>query len=115
MLGRNIYQVQNAFQQAGKSEELITLLEQMDLRQFGQPSMVFNMISNMFYDDKLKDAGDASVQEGVEGSFPDDRSLLMNYIRNEQIWQMPEMYEYALETIIPKPGTFVPLTQWNTL
>ena len=34
---------------------------------------------------------------------------------NEQIWQMPEMYDYALDTVIPKPGTFVPLTQWNLL
>ena len=47
MLGRNIYQVQNAFQQAGKGDELIALLEQTDLRQFGQPSMVFNLISNL--------------------------------------------------------------------
>ena len=47
VLGRNIYQVQNAFQQAGKSDELFTLLEEMDLRQLGQSSIVFNMISNM--------------------------------------------------------------------
>ena len=52
---RNFYQVQNAFQQAGKSDELMDLLEQIDLRQFGQPYMVFNLISNMFYDDKLRD------------------------------------------------------------
>ena len=42
------------------------------------------------------------------------RSVALDvYISNDQIWQMPEMYEYALETIIPKQGTFVPQTQWN--
>ena len=114
MLWRNIYQVQSAFQQAGKGEELIALLEQIDLRAFGQSSRVFNLISNMFYDDKHRDAATRLFKK-VWKEFPDDRSLLLNYVRNDQIWQMPEMYEYALETVIPKPGTFVPLTQWNIL
>ena len=73
VLGRNIYQVQNAFQQAGKGEELIALLEQMDLRQFGQPSMIFNLISNMFFDDKLRDAATRLFKKAWK-EFPDDRA-----------------------------------------
>ena len=46
----------------------------MDLRQFGQPSIVFNLISNMFYDNKLKDAAERLFKKAWK-EFPDDRAL----------------------------------------
>jgi lipopolysaccharide biosynthesis regulator YciM len=52
VLGRNIRQVQNVFQQAGKTQDLLDLLDQIDLRQFGQPYVIFNMISNMIHDER---------------------------------------------------------------
>ena len=114
LLGRNFYQVQNAFQQAGKSEELGPLLEQIDLRQFGQSYNVFNTISNMFFEDKLRETAIRLFKKAWE-AFPSDRPTLLNYVNNEQIWQMPEMYDYARESLIPKAATFVPITQWNSI
>ncbi len=113
-LARNFWQVQNAFQQAGKSSELADLLNEMDLRQFGQPWMVFNMISNMFYDDSLRDRALPLFKKAWE-AFPYDRTMMMQYVNNEQIWQLPEMYDYAREGLIPKPANFVPANQWNTM
>ena len=37
-------------------------------------------------------------------AFPDDRSYMFGYVRDDEIWQMPEMYDYAREALIPKPG-----------
>ena len=54
ILRRYFYQVQNAFQQVGKAEELMNLLEQMDFRQFGQSAYLFNMIANMSNDKAFK-------------------------------------------------------------
>ena len=112
VLARNFYQVQNTFQQAGKTGELMDLLDKIDLRRFGQPYVVFNLISNLFYDNKLSDRAVPLFKRAWQ-AFPDERSQLISYMNHEQIWQMPEMYEYACESIIPKPTNFVPATQWN--
>ena len=74
VLARNFYQVQNAFQQAGKTGELMDLLEQIDLRQFGQPYIVFNLISNLFYDNKLRDRAMPLFKERGKPSRTSDRS-----------------------------------------
>ena len=54
MISATCYQIQSAFQQAGKTEELFTLLDQMDFRKFGQSDYLFNMISNMSNDAAFK-------------------------------------------------------------
>ena len=114
VLGRYISQVQRAFQQAGKGEELIALLEKTDLRQFGQPYVVFNMISNLSFDDKLRDRS-IPLFKKAWAAYPDERASLMSYVNNDQLWQLPEMIDYAREALLPKPGTFVPLNQWNSV
>ena len=114
VLGRNLRQVQIAFQQAGKGEDFVTLLEPMDLRQFGSTSMIFNLIGNMFYDDTLVD-GATRLFKKVWIAFPEDRALLINYIRMDQILKSPEIYGYIIETLIPTSGSFVSQSQWNIL
>ncbi|MFI5456257.1 MAG: DUF1583 domain-containing protein [Isosphaerales bacterium] len=113
-LARNFYQVQNAFQQARKTDEMLDLLEQIDLRQLGQSYMVFNLIGNLFYDDKMRDRAVNLFKKAWE-AFPDDRSNMLSYIRHDDVWRLPEMYDYAREMLIPKPATFVPAAQWNAV
>ncbi len=112
LIGRYMSQVQRAFQQAGKGEELIAVLEQTDLRQFSQPSMLLNMISNLAYDEKLRDRSMSLFKKAWE-AFPDYRSNLVSYLSRGQLSQLPEIYDYARDVIIPKPSTFVPATQWD--
>ena len=57
----------------------MALLEQIDLQQFGTTSVIFNLIGNMFYDDTLVDAATRLFKKAWS-DFPDDRSLLINYI-----------------------------------
>ena len=112
ILGRNLYQIQNAFQQANQGEQFMNLLEQIDLRQFGQSYMVFNLIDNLFYNDKTRDGAFRLFKKAWE-SFPDDRQNMLTYVNYDGIWQLPEMYDYARECLIPKPATFAPAMQWN--
>ncbi len=112
LVGRNFYQVQSAFQQAKKSDELLSLLEDIDLRQLGQSYYVCNLISNMFNDEKLRDRM-LSLFKKAWAAFPEERSYMLQYIRGNDFWQMPEMYDYARDVIIPKPTTFMPATQWT--
>ena len=113
-LARNFWEVQNTFRQAGKTGELMEMLDQIDLRQFGQPHMVFNMISNLFFDNKLSDRAVPLFKRAWE-AFPDERSNLISYVNNDQLWQMPEMYDYARESLIPKSAAFVPARQRDNI
>ena len=114
LVGRRFSEVQRVFQQARKMDELMGLLEEMDLRQLGNYSYVFNMINYVMQDDKLRDRVMPLVRKAWD-AFPDNRSNLMTYMRRDEFWQIPEMFEYAIESIVPKPATFVPATQWNAL
>ena len=115
VLGRNIYQVQNAFQQAGKGDELIALLEQIDLRQFGQPSMVFNLISNMFYDDTLKDAAVRLFKKAWK-EFPDDRAIVDEFISATiRSGRCPRCTTTPSRRSFPSQARSSRSAQWNTL
>ena len=37
---------------------------------------------------------------------------MLSYLRRDELWQMPEMYEYMHESIVPKKATFAPANQW---
>jgi tetratricopeptide (TPR) repeat protein len=112
LLANNFYQVQNAFQQVRKLDELVGLLEQIDLRQFGQSYYVYNLISNLFYDETIKNRAMPLLKKAWD-AFPQDRSYMLNYLRRDELWQLPDMYEYMHELIIPKKATFAPVNQWN--
>ncbi len=114
MLARYFYQVQAAFQQVGKAEELMNLLEQMDFRQFGQSAYLFNMIANMSNDKAFKGRA-ASFMKKAWDAFPDERQQLLQMLPRLDLWQLPEMEVYLHEATIPNPATFQPLNQWNTM
>ena len=80
LVGRNFYQVQSAFQQAKKTDELLSLLEDIDLRQLGQSYYVCNLISNIFNDEKLRDRM-LSLFKKAWAAFPEERSYMLQYIR----------------------------------
>ncbi len=104
--------MQNAFQQARKLDELVNLLEQIDLRQFGQYYYVFNLISNLFYDETVKNRAMPLFKKAWD-AFPAERAYMLNYVRRDELWQMPEMYEYLHESIVPQKATFAPANQWT--
>ena len=112
-LPRYFNQVQNAFQRLGKTEELLTLLDQMDFRQFGQSAYVFNMIQNLLNDKAFEGRAASFVKKAMD-AFPDERSQIVQYLPRLDLWQLPEMDAYLREALIPNPATFQPLNQWNT-
>src|SRR5262249_19397387 len=114
LLGRQFYQVQNAFQQARKTDEFLGLLEQMDLRQLGYSNYVFNAIGNLSQDDTMRGRVLPLVRKAWE-AFPDERSNMLAYLRRDEFWQMPEIYEYAHEIMIPKASAYIPAMQWTAL
>ncbi|WP_165071895.1 DUF1583 domain-containing protein [Paludisphaera rhizosphaerae] len=100
LFGRNYYQVMNAFQTAGKSEELSKMLEEADMRSFGNYGSVMNMIQNMSYDPAQKSRV-VPLFRKAWAAFPADRANIMDYVYDEEIWKLPEIYDYACEIAVP--------------
>ena len=111
LLSRYGYQVQSAFQQAGKSDELFTLLEKMDFKQLGQPVLFFNMLSNLA-NDRAFSGRAAGIFKKAWEAFPDDRQQLLQMMPRLQHGQMPEMERYFREAMIPSTTSFQSLNQW---
>ncbi len=108
-------EILRAFQQARKLDELIGLLEEIDLRQLGRPAVVYNTINNLLaLDSKQRDRVMPLVRKAWD-AFPDNRATFLTYLRRDELWQMPETFDYATESIVPGPSTFAPATQWTAL
>ncbi len=111
MLSRFFGQVQFAFQQAGKGEELLSLLDKMDFRQFGQSAYVFNMISNMSNNSTFKSRAVSYLKKAWD-AFPEERSQFLQMMPRTDLWQIPGMEVYLREAVIPSPTSFQAATQW---
>ena len=91
-----------------------SLLEQIDLRQLGQPYYRLQPDPEpVLNDDKLRDRAMPLFTKAWD-AFPDERSHLLQLRPHERALADPEMYDYARESIVPKPDDVrPPPTQWN--
>jgi tetratricopeptide (TPR) repeat protein len=97
------WEVQNAFQQAGKLDELVQMVEQLDLRSMaGNSGMVLNLLQQLVQDEKTRDRGMALFRRCWK-SFPDNRTYMIAILPEDTLRRMSEMYDYAKELIVPRP------------
>ncbi len=112
LLGRtSIIQLQNAFRQAGKSAELLQLLEESDLRSIGAPRTITRIIDEV-PDDARTNERVVSLFRKAWADFPDGHALLITSVRRDAVWQMSESYDYAREAIIPRSPSPASLMHW---
>ena len=96
--------IQRAFQQAGKADELVKLYEAMDFKSFqSNPYIITNTIQNLMQTPKTRDQGMALLRKAWK-DMPDSRPTLLSTLYDESVWKLPEIYDYAREAIIPRPG-----------
>ncbi len=100
LLENRYYEAQNAFRQAKRDAELIQLLSELDIRRFGQPYVVINMISNLIGDESQKPALMGLVKKAWE-AYPSYRSQLMSSFYRADVWDVPEMFEFGKQSILP--------------
>ncbi|MBI3863250.1 MAG: DUF1583 domain-containing protein, partial [Planctomycetia bacterium] len=94
------YDVQRAFQQANKTDELIKLVEEMDWKGIGNYWSIMNIVQNMMYNDKERPAAIKLFRKAWE-SFPNERTQMLGYLHHDELWKMPEIYDYARQAMIP--------------
>src|SRR5262249_7684747 len=108
---RSYYQIEGAFQRAKKTDELIDLLEQMDIRRLGRSYYIMNTVQTFMNDEAMRGRVMKLFRKAWE-AFPQERSNMLAYVHRDEIWQMPEMYDYALEALIPDAASFSTYQQW---
>jgi tetratricopeptide (TPR) repeat protein len=100
LFGNSYWEVQQAYQQANKIEDLVKLLDEIDLKTMGNYWSVMNIVQNMMNNDKQRETALKLFRKGWQ-AFPNDRSSMLGYIHNDEIWKLPEIYDYARQATIP--------------
>jgi tetratricopeptide (TPR) repeat protein len=112
-LARNgFYQIINSFQQADKLNDLTSVIDEMDFKMFRQnPWELTNMISNLSYQEKSKTQAVALFKRAWK-DLPDQRQQLLSNLNNDIFWQMPEIYDYARQGIVPTETSILQNAGW---
>ena len=86
--------------QAGRAEELIQLLDQVDLRLIGNALALGQLIQSLPESPNLTEPI-RSLYRKIWEAFPEQRVQLLVYVHRDDVWRMPEMYERVRDAIIP--------------
>ena len=108
---QNYYQYLRTFQNARRLPELADVLLTVDLRKLNNNYYVVGETIEYLFaavsGNREARAADANQQKGLEllaagwKAFPNERSYLLNNIRDPEIWCLPVMFDYAREGMIP--------------
>ncbi|MEX2138330.1 MAG: DUF1583 domain-containing protein [Pirellulales bacterium] len=105
LFGNRYYEIQRTFQQANRLTELASLLDQIDIRAFGQYYYVMNTVQSLINQPNQQEIG-VRLFKKAWAAFPQQRAELLRYMYDGRIWQaVPEMYDYARQAIIPSEET----------
>ena len=112
-LSDDFYQIQNAFQRAKRNGDLVKAINETDLKAFGQPYYIINMISNMMQRQQGEESIDtnliASLLERTVEAFPSYRGNVLSNLNSKTLWRNDKIYEIAKQGVIPKKkATTVP-------
>ncbi len=102
LFGYRYWEIENAFQQAGKAEELSKILEEVDLKKLGNYWSVQQLVQRLFQDEKTRERA-VKLFRKMWDAFPNERSQLISNLYSDEAWKRPEMYDYVREAIIPGP------------
>ena len=112
LIRNNFYQIMNSFENANKLEELSTIFDDIDFKQFRQnPYQITNVISNMAWQEKTRSQAIKLFKRAWE-EMPDQRSQLLQSMNADVFWQMPEIYDYARQGIIPASESALSNGKW---
>lgn len=101
LFANSSWEVQQAFQQANKTDELVQLLDEIDLKSVGQYWSVMNIVQNLVQSQpQHRDAGMKLFRKAWK-AFPENRPSMLGSLYNDEVWQLPEIYEDARQALIP--------------
>ena len=112
LMRNDFWQIMNSFQNADKVEELAAIFDDIDFKGFRQnPWEITNIISNLSYQEKSKAQAIKLFKRAWE-QMPDQRSQILSNLSSDIFWQMPEIYDYAKQGIIPQSDASLANSKW---
>ena len=112
MAARSYRPLENMLLQGGRMADLLRLLAEIDLRVVGNALTVGRLIQQLPERPELAEQV-RSLYRRIWDAFPEQRVQLLVYVRRDDVWRMPEMYEWVRTVIVPNtlpdPGL---LTTW---
>jgi tetratricopeptide (TPR) repeat protein len=108
------WEIQSAFQQAGKMEDLAKIFDEIDLKPFGNnPWAIQQIVSTMTQEEKTRDLG-MKLFRKMWKTHPDSRPNMLANLDGDAVWQLPEIYDYVREAVIPAAGRTT-LSPWASV
>src|SRR5262249_38656686 len=105
------WQINQAYMQANKYDDLLKLFEQIDLKTMGGNFWtVTQMVQMLLQNEKNRPAGLKLFRKAWE-TFPSQRVELMRSLYQEEMWRLPEIYDSARQAFIPNPDA--PVDPWR--
>jgi predicted Zn-dependent protease len=114
LMSDDFYRYAQIFQQANKSRALAEAMETMNLKvAFRQPYNVMNIAQNLLQRPESREFG-VKLFRRVAQDFPAERGYLFQYIHNDEVWSMPEIFELAKQSFVPSKALSV-VRPWQGL
>src|SRR5204862_7194232 len=91
------WEIQQTFAQAKKSKDLLKLFDEIDLKQLGGNYWsVLNMIQPLLSQEDSREQG-LRLFKKAWAAFPEQRTQMLGYVYDDELWRLPELYAYARE------------------
>ncbi|HIK94260.1 MAG TPA: hypothetical protein EYG03_20135 [Planctomycetes bacterium] len=104
---QNYYQYLRTFQQAKRLPELADVLLESDIRKLNNNYFVINETIEYLFRESTRGRGTTEREKGLElfaaawKAFPNNRTFMLSNIRDQSIWELPLMFDYVREGMIP--------------
>ena len=95
------WEINQLFREQKKSEELVKVFEEVDLRKGGTNFYAYTEIVQSLLQNEATQQQGLTLLKKVWEAFPDDRNYIMGNFYRDQVFQLPEMFEYAKAGLLP--------------
>ncbi|HEY1377965.1 MAG TPA: DUF1583 domain-containing protein, partial [Gemmataceae bacterium] len=96
------WEILQTFGQAQKSKDLVALFDEIDLKRLGGNYYAFlSVIQPLLSQRETRDQG-LRLFRKAWAAFPEERPQMLGYVSDDELWRLPELYDYAREAVIPK-------------
>lgn len=103
LFANEYWEVQNAFRRAKKTADLVKILDEIDLKQMGQYYVVSNIVQELIREEASRKSALQLLKRAWE-AFPNERVYLLGSIYDDEVWKLPELYEYSRQAFVPQDG-----------
>jgi tetratricopeptide (TPR) repeat protein len=94
-------EIQKAFQDANRFDDLVNLLGEVDWRALRHPVYVTGVVQKVAKDPTKRKQALSLIRKALD-AFPESRLYLLGQIKDAELWQLPEFSKAARDALIPR-------------